>query len=154
MITWPTELPQPSIDFGNKVEPSVLRTPMDSGRFRQRQRFTRANRTIGVQWLLDDTEYALVEGVFQHTLHGGADWFTLPLYLGDGQADQTVRFVGGLSATYVAHMHWRVTATLEVESGAVWDAETTAAVLLVGLDELTGFEQSVAELAAEVEPIS
>lgn len=153
MITWPTELPQPSVDFGNKVEPSVLRTQMDTGRFRQRQRFTRANRTIGIQWLLNDTEYALVEGLFQHTLHGGADWFTLPLNLGDGQANQTVRFVGGLSTSYVPHLHWRVTATLEVENGAVWDAETTDAVVLVGVSEFTRFELAVSELSETVEPL-
>lgn len=116
MFDWSTaNLPNPSIDLRGQIEPSVIRTEMESGRQRQRQRFTSGLRTMNIQWLFTDPEFALFQGIIQHELSGGADWFdNLTIAIGEGLETITARIVGGaFSYSYVPVLQWRVTAAVE-----------------------------------------
>lgn len=113
-----TGLPNPSIDYGAAAEGSVVRTKMESGRFRQRRRFTSGLKTISVVWQFTDDEYALFQGVHYYKISQGADWFdNITLALGQSLETVTARFVGdGYDAKHNGFLEWRVSAKLEVES--------------------------------------
>ncbi len=116
MITWPVILPNPSNDFGADVSPSTIRTQMDSGRYRQRPRFTGEHETMNVTWLMTDYEFGVFKAVHKHVLYNGAEWFTCSLPMGEGLKPFKVRFLEGkYNAKHVPVMNWRVTATLETE---------------------------------------
>lgn len=117
MFDWDTTgLPLPTANFANKVTSSVIRTKMDSGRTRQRRRFTSGVRAVDVTFRFTDAEYALFQGVYKYKLSSGADWFTISLPLGDDFKDYTARFTGDTYQTnYVPVMNWDVKASMEVE---------------------------------------
>ena len=118
MILWPspTTLPHPSIDFGNKIASSVIRTKMETGRARQRARFTTGVRQLSASWLLTDAQWKIFQGIYHHYLTDGADYFVMPLPLGDGIQNYTVRFTDqDLSIKHVEVMHWEVSAVLETD---------------------------------------
>lgn len=114
-----TGFPNPAQDAGIRNDPSVLRIDMDSGRARQRKLFTTAMRTMTVRWQLTDPQWALFQGVLEHKLNQGADWFNIVLPTGDGLKTCVARFVkGAWTAKYVPVMHWDVSASLEVQGNS------------------------------------
>lgn len=123
MSTWPAKLPKPSISgYGGEVEQGVIRTNMDSGRPRQRQRFTSGWRPITAQWKFSDEEYGMFQAFVKYKINGGNDFFDIELPLGDGMNTYSVRFVGGkYGYKYEAHMYWIVTANLECDVTSVID---------------------------------
>lgn len=146
MITWPVSLPNPDRDFSARVSSPFIRTQMDSGRFRQRVRFTRDLRATNVVWTFSDEEYTFFQGVYRHLLNSGADWFTINLPFGDGLRPFTARFTsGGYDAKHDGVMYWRVRATLETEDDSALSAESTDAIVAVGSD-VSEFELVVATL--------
>jgi hypothetical protein len=146
MITWPPEtvIPPPKVDFAGEVDAPTIRTKMDSGRVRQRQRFTREFRPLRVAWKLKDEEFGLFQSIHKHALNSGADWFTITLPLGDGMKEYTVRFSGGgYSFKYDEVMYWDVSAKLETEDQAEpQDAETVEALAAIEFD-IAAFELAV-----------
>jgi hypothetical protein len=115
---WPetTKLPRPTFSLNDKVVGNVIRTQMDSGRFRQRKRWTAALRTISVEWSFTDAQFALFQGVYKYKISDGADWFTMQMPFGNGLNTYTVRFTdNGFSDSYQVGMFHKVTATLETE---------------------------------------
>jgi hypothetical protein len=128
MILWPSnnlnphvtgdnQLPNPTTDLSGKVETSVIRTKMDSGRPRQRQRFTTGLRTFTVGWEFTEEQFKVFQGIYHHYLSDGADWFQMSLPIGNGFETLTVRFTdSGFTHKYADVMHWKVTATLETEN--------------------------------------
>lgn len=125
MFTWPdaSKMPGMTTDLGHDHSNNTIRTDMDSGQPRQRMRFTSGWRTMPVSWSLDNTQYAVFQAIFKYKLNQGADWFEMPVPMGD-PADaeeevfeiQVVRFVGGFKTKYKDVMHWTVTATIESEN--------------------------------------
>lgn len=112
-----TSLPNPSIDYSAGTETSVIRTKMDSGRPRQRRRFTSGLRTITVVWKFTDAQYRLFQGVYLYKISSGADLFdNISLANGDSiESLDNVRFAdNGYNARYVGFMEWRVSAKLEI----------------------------------------
>lgn len=116
MIEFPTELPRPSQDYSVGIENSSLRTKMDSGRIRQRRRFTNSQNFISVKWDLTDEEFQLFESFAFHALDGGTSWFQTEILTGGGIVTHNVRIQEGkYKASYKGFMGWVVTATLDVE---------------------------------------
>jgi hypothetical protein len=148
MITWPEALPKPSLGFAVTVDTAVARTKMDSGRVRQRQRFTRDFRRMSASWRLSDLQYGYFQSIYHHMLGSGADWFTMSLPMGDTFKEYTVRFVAD---TYQAKqdeatLYWAVSAQLETEDEtAPWSAEDIDALLAADFD-VDAFEGTVDEL--------
>jgi len=128
---WPaSKLPLPSTDFDGANERATIRTKMDSGRFRQRRRFTSGLRTFKASWQFDDDQFALFQGVVKYKLSEGADWFTIDLPFGDGFKNYRVRFIEAKeSFNYQDVLHWKVDAQLETETTSpLTEAETNAAL--------------------------
>jgi len=147
MITWPDYplFPRPAVNFAGEDDAPTIRTKMDSGRVRQRQRFTREFRPLRVSWKLTDEEFGTFQSIHKHLLNSGAGWFTMNLPLGDnGFKEYTVRFSGGgYSFKYDEVMYWDVSAKLETEDQAEpMDAETTEAFAAIGFD-IAAFELAV-----------
>lgn len=148
MITWPETLPKPILGFGVTDSTAVARTKMDSGRFRQRQRFTRDFRTMSATWKLSDLQYGYFQSIYKYSLNSGSDWFLMTLPMGNGMAQYTVRFVAN---TYSAKqdeatLYWSVSAQLETEDEtAPYGADDIDALLAIDL-EVDEFESAVAVL--------
>ena len=129
MFDWSTtDLPNPTLSLSSKVTSAIARTQMETGRTRQRMRFTSQFRVVSASWELNDDEYALFQGVIRWKLSNGADWFTMSLPFGDGFKTYTVRFTdSGQQGDYKPNMNWMVKANLEIESGSpLTEAETNA----------------------------
>lgn len=114
---------------------------MESGRIRQRRRFTRAFRHMGVAWKLSDLEFAVFVSIYQNQLTNGTDWFTISLPLSDGFKNFTCRFLAdSYKASYDNVMYWNVTAVLETEDDAApLTSEEVDGLVTLAL-ELDGFE--------------
>ncbi len=128
--TNPTKIPPPDISFNNDIENPVIRTKMDSGKVRQRARFTSAVRLFTANWTLTDAQYALFQGILKYKLSNGADWFEMQLMFGNGFDTYEVRFIDGkIKSAYKVHLHWRVSAAMETENTSpLSEAETDAAL--------------------------
>ena len=135
MMTFPSSL-VPSVDYRIKVDTSVVRTKMESGRNRQRQRFTRDFRTMNVSWKLSDVEFGYFQSIYHHLLNSGADWFSMSLPMGDDFQTYTVRFVADTyQAKYDNVMYWEISAQLETEDEtSPYSAEDIDALVAVDLD--------------------
>ena len=149
MITWPESLPKPVLGFGVTTDTSVARTKMDSGRTRQRKRFTRDFRRMTASWKLSDAEYGYFQSIYLHLLDHGTDWFLAAFPMGDGVTRQyTVRFVAD---TYQAKqdeatLYWSVSANLETEDEtSPWSADDISALVAVDFD-IDAFEAMVHDL--------
>lgn len=113
-IEWPSIFPELRQDYGFEPADGTLRSQMDSGWVRQRQRFTVDSKSLDVGWDFDDTTFRYFESWFRAYLALGSAWFTLPIALGGGLTTQRVRFVGGYKERYVSHGYHEVRARLEV----------------------------------------
>lgn len=132
MFLWSrTGFPNPSTDLSTDVTPAVRRTEMDTGRIRQAKQFTTSARTMRVRWQLTDAQWALFQGVIEHKLNMGADWFLIDLPTGEGLAQCTARFVrGAWSVKHVGVLNWDVDATLDVQSSSPLSESEVDALLL------------------------
>lgn len=130
---WPddTILPPPTISgFSGDIAQSTIRTNMDSGRPRQRMRFTSGWRSISVSWEFSDEEFRIFQAIHKFKLNGGNDFFDMELALGDDIDTYTVRFVGGrYKYKYQAHMYWVVSAELENSNTSVMTEEELDVIL-------------------------
>ena len=156
MITWPESLPKPVIGFGVTNDAAVARTKMDSGRYRQRRRFTRAFRRMSATWKFSDMQYGYFQSIYHYLVDDGADWFQAYLPMGDGLARlYTVRFVAD---TYQvkqdeATLYWSVSVNLETEDEtSPWSATEIDALVAADFD-VDAFEGGVAGLHAYLHTI-
>lgn len=116
MIKFPEDLPNPSQSYKLGITNRVMRTKMDSGRIRQRRRSTESVNAISVKWEMTDEEFQLFESFCFFSLDGANSWFEAKILTGGGIVTSVVRFQGGkYDATYQSHLHWVVTAKLDVQ---------------------------------------
>jgi len=117
MITWPAWLPAPRIDFNNEVNAGALRVKMESGRYRQRPRFTRQLRTMKATFELDDEQRAAFTSIWKYSLNNGTYWFEMNVPIEDGMSERVVRFIASTySEAYQPVMYWVVSVTMEMEN--------------------------------------
>ena len=115
-IDFPAGLPCPLRD-GYDLNPvqSFMRTPMDSGRARQRRKFTSVPEMVNVSWHFQDNEAAAFEAWFRDAIHDGADWFNIELKTPVGVQPYVARFTemykGG---RIIGKSSWRFQAALEL----------------------------------------
>jgi hypothetical protein len=110
---------------------------MESGRFRQRRRFTVDHTLVDITWELTDTELGVFEAFCEHRLAQCTSWFEIELPLGGtGMAKHVARFVEGkYKISYEPVSHWKVQARLEVEDVKRFDNTTLEIYLLLGYSE-------------------
>lgn len=116
-IDYPSDLPWPVRDGydTNHVSP-FTRTNMESGRARQRRKFSSVPSVVSVTWIFNgDNQAAAFELWFRQNIHDGADWFNCPLKTPVGEKQYVCRFTDMYRGpTLIGLCAWRVTATLEV----------------------------------------
>ena len=124
-----TILPLPSFRFSSSTQGSVIRTKMETGRTRQRRRYTTDSEVGKVSFDFTGTEYSYFKAVWQFKIAAGADWFDMRLPLGDGNllTLATVRFTKNYSARYATFDNWNVSAPIEfAESVTITEAALDA----------------------------
>lgn len=147
MYLWPQQtFPNPTVDFSGGIKTSVIRTKMDTGRIRQRRRFTSDVRTCKVSWELKDDEFAMFQAVHKYKLSDGADWFTIELPQGDSLQPYRARFSSdGYTYDHRPILNWKVSATLEIEDASLPMSEEVLDTLLQ-LGDLSSLENVAEEL--------
>lgn len=116
-IEYPSQLPTPLREgYGMSTVSPLMRTDMDSGRARQRRRFTSVPTIVSASWLMSNGQAALFESWFQHVAMDGAAWFQCPLQTpGGGIAHYDARFVDMYSGPELVGLSsWRFTAEIEI----------------------------------------
>lgn len=142
LAEYPATLPLPLQEgYGFKHTSPLMRTDMDSGRARQRQRFTSTPSMVTVSWLMTEPEAALFEGWYRYGLTDGADWGLLPIRTPQGIRQYRARFTDiydGPSLT--GGKYWRYSAELEVfERPTLTETETIE--IIAGGDFFTAVER-------------
>ena len=125
MIAYPEFLPEPQRDgYGFQPVSPMARSELQSGRARQRRRFTSVPTVASVTWLMDDTEAQLFEGWFEYILLSGSLWFQCPLKTPLGMDEHRARFVDIYEGPIlVGESFWRFTAKLELFKRPILDAD-------------------------------
>ena len=116
MIIYPPQLPLPLRDsYSLKPVSPLMRTPLNSGRSRQRRKFTSVPTEPSVQWLFNDQQAAFFEAWFARTLEDGTRWFEMPLQTPEGFHNYQCRFTDIYSELELVGVdHWRTSAVLEM----------------------------------------
>lgn len=132
-IEYPKGLPLPLREgYGlNHVSPFV-RTEMQSGRARQRRRFTSVPSMVSVSWLANNAQAQLFESWFQHALNDGAEWFQCPLQTPLGLKQCEARFTDMYQGPQLVGIYsWRFAAKLEIRERQTL-SESQAIDLMLG----------------------
>ena len=118
MAAFPTTIPGVIMDgMGFKPDAGFIRTDMEGGLARQRQRYTQTPTVFNVSWTFTRAQLAEFEKFYDVTIAGGSAWFTIDLVNGMGKTNYTARFKEPYSAQTAAREHyWTVTASLETLS--------------------------------------
>lgn len=111
---FPSSLPQVKPGFGVSFEGNQTRTQMESGRSRQRKRFSTDINTFSAEWNLSNFEYEVFKAFLKHKLNSATDWFYIDLFTGGELKTVKARVANGAySATEIPVLYWDVSATLE-----------------------------------------
>lgn len=117
---YPTQLPIPLIDYKGLKESNVISNKMDSGRYRQRKRFSGRRETVNVTFQFSYIQFGLFQHWFEEIIDSGASPFTmyLPNPATRQLADTTVRWMKGEYnfKTVAAENMWKVSGTLIIEN--------------------------------------
>jgi len=112
-VTWPTTLPvSPDTQYGESYKDNVIRSDMDTGLQKTRQRYTRQQRMLQLSYVLNDAQ-RLAFASFFASIKGGA----LPYNMADPVSGSSivVRMTGAVSGpSYISKNIWRVQFEVEV----------------------------------------
>lgn len=114
-LSWPSTLPRPMLD-GYSTSPGVeiARTEMESGEARTRRRTVSAPDTIKLSWLLDASQMAIFRAYWDAEMAAGSAWCDMPVDVGDGVEQKSVRAIGQYTAARISGSYWRVGCEVEV----------------------------------------
>jgi hypothetical protein len=114
MITWPNTLPAAPLleDFQELPPETAIRTDMDTGPAKLRQRTTAAVGALMVSYLLSKAQTATLDSFYATTLSGGTGVFTYT-HPRTG-ATVSCRFVNPPEYAAVNGNYFKVTLTLEI----------------------------------------
>lgn len=115
MSTWPSQLPSSPLVTGYKEEDqdSLIRTDVDAGTTKQRNRFTAIMQKVTEKYVLTEEQYIyLKQDFYRNTLSNGATAFTkthpvtgiVRLY----------RFTGPVVLDSVTYPYYNVTLNMEI----------------------------------------
>lgn len=104
---------------------NIRRTPMDSGRARQRIEFPNVPTMVQLQWVMSETQARLFEAWAAQV--AGAGWFTMTLLSPMGFTDEEIRFTetpagGELTGKFL----WRYRVACEVRNRPLMPPEWAA----------------------------
>lgn len=138
-IDFPAGLPRPLRNgYGlNHVSP-LMRSELQSGRARQRRKYTSVPSIASVSWLLTQQEATIFESWFRYDIVDGSEWFNAVLRTPMGLQPYECRFVDMYSGPeLVGITHWRFSANLEIRERQTlqdgWGTAGTEFVLLADI---------------------
>lgn len=103
-----------------QLQSPLLRSELESGRARQRRRFTSVPMGAKISWLFNSAEAQAFEAWWLEQLIDGSLWFECPLETPLGYQDYTCRFTGPYSgAVRVGPLLWQISAELELRERPV-----------------------------------
>jgi hypothetical protein len=114
LYTWPASLPPKPLanGYNEGFQDTVIRSKVESGASKARQRYTRLRRLIDVSFQLSTTQKTAFE-TFLGTIGGGALPYNWPHPLSG--AAQVVQLTGAINGPkYIAPNIWRVSFQIEV----------------------------------------
>lgn len=139
MAEYPSQLPA-ALQVGYRVQTvsPLIRTPLDSGRARQRRRFTSVPQMVTLEWILRNGEAQLFEAWFKFTITDGSDWFDMPVKTANGCQIEQVRFTDIYSGpSMISSQLLRYSAEVEIFERRTIDEEWLIAPdMLAGMDIL------------------
>lgn len=115
-IDWPSDFPKLIREnYGVQHGTPFVRTTMDSGRVRQRKKFSLVPSSTDVSWIFTSEQCAYFEAWFRDELNDGASWFNIPLVSPLGLNSAVCRFSEMYSGPNpIGLEHFQVNAKLEV----------------------------------------
>lgn len=116
-IDYPIELPWPVRDgYGIQHSRPFIRTEMNSGRERQRRKFSSVPSKVSVSWVFHgDMHAALFEAWFRDRLNDGVEWFNMPLKTPMGEQHYVCRFTEMYEGpNLIGLCAWSINAQLEI----------------------------------------
>lgn len=125
MASFPSSLPCAlHNDYGLNTVSPLMRVDLQSGRARQRRRFTNVPTMVAVSWVMNNAQAALFEAWFRWTINDGASWFDMPLKTPMGYQDYDCRFTGMYDGPrLIGAGKWTFTATLEIRERQTFSEE-------------------------------
>ena len=127
-------LPDPRITpYALQTEGSVIATQMETGRRRQRLRFTQERNLVNVVFFMSEAQFNYFKGWWTFRINQGADSFIMNLKIDLDFCDYEVKFVTPYSAQY-SGKGWNVSATLLVDDPKVLTEDILCAIDLIGND--------------------
>jgi len=114
MIEYPIELPFPTRDgFAIEAANQISRTEMQSGRARQRVRFTSVPAFVPLRWIFTTPQAQLFDAWASDVAKAG--WFTLKLRSPTGLAEHQARFIESPQGPALFGLdRWSYTARVEL----------------------------------------
>lgn len=117
MPAWPSTLPSPKVEgYATAPDAAFIRTDMEAGPARQRQRYSVTPNSVSLNWLFTAAEMLIFRAFYRDDLSLGTGWFDVDLDIGDGFQSYEARFVAAPRSSKVS-CFWLVSATLEVRNG-------------------------------------
>ncbi|AVL70870.1 hypothetical protein CEQ07_05230 [Oligella urethralis] len=116
-IDYPDGLPCAQRDgYSLRHVSPFTRTTMESGRARQRRKFSSVPTMVDVTWVFkNDSQAAAFEAWFRDAINDGADWFNMPLKTPVGMQDYVCRFAEMYTGPdLIGISSWRISAKLEI----------------------------------------
>lgn len=114
MTAYPDFLPPFQNDgYGYDDDDDLLRTDMEAGPARVRQRARQSSSVFSVASKMTYDQFALFESWYKHKINGGVDSFDIDLAVGAGIVTHTARFIGKPSPRKSGPRYWLVSAKLE-----------------------------------------
>lgn len=116
MTTWPSVLPCGlREDFNLQHGNPLLRTQLQTGRYRQRRAFTFVPTIAQVSWLMTRVQAQYFESWFEGVLVSGSAWFDLPIKTPLGIKNYTARFTEMYKGPILTGPdYWKFTGSLEL----------------------------------------
>ena len=150
---WPESiLPLPSISYNIDAEYSNIKSAMDSGRLRQRPRFSRELEIASATFELNRLQYSAFRYFWDVSINRGNDWFQMRLPLPDTNSltDTEIRFVSDYKAQYRPVGNWDISVSIEIKESETIDAEYFELLTIEGSD-LTNWLYVISNLYDEIE---
>jgi hypothetical protein len=114
---WPSDLVthHPTRDSWQYSPVSVTRrTDFDQGAARVRQRYSSGVKRVQENFRFTAFELEVFKAFFESTLHGGASWFLMPFWYGEGYFESECRFVDPYAIGALAPDFYQVSISIEI----------------------------------------
>lgn len=94
---------------------AFIRTEMEVGPMRQRQRASTMPTTLTFKMMLDRERLSVLEAWYKYKLENGAAWFLMPIESGEGKVETSVRFSEPYQVAMQGHDLYEITCNLEID---------------------------------------